>query len=87
MYSYEERIKAVQLLLQYDMSYATVVRELGYPSIVAAITVGQIGLNERIKQDSPVPCQRKAVHRIMPLVRASLEELKTKCSTDTIGRI
>ncbi len=32
MFSYDERIKAVQLLLQYDMSYATVIRELGYPS-------------------------------------------------------
>ncbi len=31
MFSYEERIKAVELLVQYDMSYATVVRELGYP--------------------------------------------------------
>jgi putative transposase len=32
MYSYDERLKAVKLLLQYDMSYSTVVRELGYPS-------------------------------------------------------
>lgn len=32
MFSYEKRIKAVKLLLQYDMSYATVIRELGYPS-------------------------------------------------------
>lgn len=32
MFPYEKRIKAVQLLLQYDMSYASVVRELGYPS-------------------------------------------------------
>ena len=32
MFSYEERIKAVKLLLQYDMSYSTVIRELGYPS-------------------------------------------------------
>jgi transposase-like protein len=31
MYSYDERLKAVKLLLQYDMSYSTVVRELGYP--------------------------------------------------------
>ena len=31
MYLYKERIKAVKLLLQYDMSYSTVVRELGYP--------------------------------------------------------
>jgi len=31
MFSYEERIKAVQLLLQYNKSYATVIRELGYP--------------------------------------------------------
>jgi transposase-like protein len=32
MFPYEERIKAVKLLLQYDMSYSTVIRELGYPS-------------------------------------------------------
>ena len=32
MFSYEERIKAINLLLQYDMSYAAVIRELGYPS-------------------------------------------------------
>ena len=32
MFSYEQRIKAVKLLIQYDMSYATVTRELGYPT-------------------------------------------------------
>jgi transposase-like protein len=32
MFSYEERLKAVKLLIQYDMSYSTVMRELGYPS-------------------------------------------------------
>lgn len=32
MYSYEQRANAVELLIQYDMSYATVMRELGYPS-------------------------------------------------------
>ena len=32
MYSYEQRVNAVELLIQYDMSYATVMRELGYPS-------------------------------------------------------
>lgn len=32
MFSYEERIKAVKLLIQYDMSYADAIRELGYPS-------------------------------------------------------
>ena len=32
MFSYEERLKAVKLLMQYDMSYSTVIRELGYPS-------------------------------------------------------
>ena len=35
MFSYEERIKAVKLLIQYDMSYADVVHELGYPSKMA----------------------------------------------------
>lgn len=29
MYSYEQRIKAVQLLIKYDMSYSTVIHELG----------------------------------------------------------
>ena len=32
MYSYEDRMKAVQLYIKYDMSVATVIRELGYPS-------------------------------------------------------
>lgn len=32
MFSYQDRVKAVQLLLQYDMSYTSVIRELGYPS-------------------------------------------------------
>lgn len=32
MYSYEERIKAVKLLIQYDLSYSTVIHELGYPT-------------------------------------------------------
>ena len=29
MYSYEDRIKAVKLYIQYDKSYASVYRELG----------------------------------------------------------
>ena len=32
MYSYEERIKAVKLYIQYCMSAASVIRELGYPN-------------------------------------------------------
>jgi putative transposase len=32
MFSCQERIKAVNLLIQYDNSYSTVIRELGYPS-------------------------------------------------------
>ena len=32
MFSYEQCIKAVHLLIQYDLSYSTVIRELGYPS-------------------------------------------------------
>ena len=32
MYSYEERIKAVKLLIQYDMRYVAVINELGYPN-------------------------------------------------------
>ncbi len=31
MFTYEQRMQAVELLIQYDMRYATVVRELGYP--------------------------------------------------------
>ena len=31
MYSYEDRLKAVKLYIQYDKSYASVFRELGYP--------------------------------------------------------
>ena len=32
MFPYEDRIKAVKLLIQYDMSYSDVTRILGYPS-------------------------------------------------------
>lgn len=32
MFSYEKRIKAVKLLIQYNMSYTMVIGELGYPS-------------------------------------------------------
>ena len=32
MFTYDERIKAVNLLIQYDLSYADVIRELGYPT-------------------------------------------------------
>ena len=31
MYSYEDRLRAVKLLIQYDLSAAAVIRELGYP--------------------------------------------------------
>ena len=31
MYSYEDRLKAVKLYIQYDKSYTSVFRELGYP--------------------------------------------------------
>ena len=31
MYSYEQRLKAVQFYIQYDKNYASVFRELGYP--------------------------------------------------------
>ena len=32
MFSYEGRRKAVELMIQYDGSYAAVIHELGYPS-------------------------------------------------------
>ncbi|MDZ4058204.1 MAG: DUF4817 domain-containing protein, partial [Polynucleobacter sp.] len=32
MYSYEQRIKAVELYIKYGRSAAATVRELGYPS-------------------------------------------------------
>ena len=32
MFSKEERLKAVQLLIQYDMMYSKVIVELGYPN-------------------------------------------------------
>jgi len=31
MYAINEKIKAVELLIQYDMHYSAVIRELGYP--------------------------------------------------------
>ena len=33
MYSWEDRIKAIELWVKYDKNLAEVVRELGYPSI------------------------------------------------------
>ena len=35
MFTYKQRIKAVQLLVQYNMSYAQTIRELGYPTRTA----------------------------------------------------
>ena len=32
MYKYEDRMKAVQLYIKYDLNMASVIRELGYPS-------------------------------------------------------
>ena len=32
MYSYEDRVRAVQLYIKYDRSIADTIRELGYPS-------------------------------------------------------
>ena len=32
MYSYEERMEAVQLYIKYDLSAADTIRELGYPN-------------------------------------------------------
>ena len=42
MYSYEERLKAVKLYIQYDRSYASVYRELGYPpSSILSLTINR----------------------------------------------
>lgn len=35
MFSHEERVKAIQLFLKYDCSYAATIRKLGYPSVGA----------------------------------------------------
>jgi transposase-like protein len=35
IFPHQERIKAVKLLVKYDMSYAGVTRELGYPTRTA----------------------------------------------------
>jgi transposase-like protein len=32
MYSYEDRMKAVELYIKYDLSAAATIRELGYPN-------------------------------------------------------
>ena len=37
MYTYEQRVKAVKLLIQYDMSYSVVIHELGYPSSAVSL--------------------------------------------------
>ena len=35
MFFHEERVKAIQLFLKYDCSYAATIHELGYPSVGA----------------------------------------------------
>lgn len=35
MFFHEERVKAIQLFLKYDCSYAATIRKLGYPSVGA----------------------------------------------------
>lgn len=35
MFSHDDRLKAVELLIEYDMSYADTIRELGYPTMQA----------------------------------------------------
>jgi putative transposase len=37
MHSYEERMKAVQLFIKYDLSVADTIREPGYPTVSGII--------------------------------------------------
>ena len=54
MYSYEDRMKAVQLYIQYDQNAAAVIRELGYPNRHSLVSwykeyplCGRIDVSER----------------------------------------
>ena len=41
MYSYEDRIRAVKLYIEYDFCAATVIGELGYPSYKTLVAWGE----------------------------------------------
>lgn len=45
MYTYEDRMRAVRLFIQYDLNMAATIRELGYPKRAA--------LSEWLKEDLP----------------------------------
>jgi hypothetical protein len=53
MFSYKERMKAVKLLIQYDMSYATATRELGYPTRSISLSPCKKLTFKFTKQDRP----------------------------------
>lgn len=49
MYTYEEKKKAVDLFIKYDLSPAAVIHELGYPSKKQAVSVvSRIHLDRQI---------------------------------------
>ena len=58
MYSKEERLKAVELLIQYDMMYSVVIRELGYPNINTL----REWYREYIQDGDVYKCQHQNVH-------------------------
>lgn len=52
MYSYEDRMRAVELYIKYEHSAADVIRELGYPKSGATLAAWV---------DEPAPGQRREV--------------------------
>jgi len=53
MYSYEDRMKAVELYIKYDLSAAATIRELGYPNRIKkqAIYTNTITKRQNIHQN------------------------------------
>jgi transposase-like protein len=74
MYSYEEKIKAVKLLIKYDRCYAQVMREFGYPDRKSLMAWYKQYLSnvDLIKE-----CERKAVSVNLNLGQISIENWST----------
>lgn len=52
MFTHQERMKAIELLLQYDISHATVRRELGYPAKTTLINwYNEYKKNGRLREE------------------------------------
>ncbi len=81
MFTYEERIKAVKLLIQYDMSYATVIHELEYPSRRASRNWYEVYLQEGDLHQGYVKKTKFSEEEIKVAVNYYLEHGKNESRT------